>query len=136
MSYSLEFDHLLAFDQGDNGITLEVTLRLDAMEASCIAKIDTGSAYCIFPRSIGEKLGINIESGFPIKIGTATGVFGAFGHNVTITTFGSDFDSIVYFAKEDFFNRSVLGRFGWLDRVKIGLIDYEGKLFVSKYGEE
>ncbi len=39
----------------------------------------------------------------------------------------------VYFAKEESFTRNVLGRGGWLDRVKLGLIDYEGKLFLSEY---
>ncbi len=135
MPYPLEFDHLVTFDQGENGITIEVTLRLDTTEVSCLAKIDTGSAYCIFPRTIGEQLGINIESGFPMRIGTATGVFEAFEHNVTLATVGTDFDSVVYFAREEIINRIVLGRFGWLDRVRIALIDYEGKLFISKYGE-
>jgi hypothetical protein len=136
MPFTLEFDHQINFDQGESGITIEVTLRLDALEFTCLAKIDTGSAYCIFPRSIGEQLGIEIESGFPIKIGTATGVFEAFGHNVTLSTLGNNFDCVVYFAREEFIKRIVLGRFGWLDRVKLGLIDYEGKLFLSKYGEE
>jgi hypothetical protein len=43
--------------------------------------------------------------------------------------------STLYFAKEEFFTRNVLGRQGWLDRVKLGLIDYEGKLLLSAYGE-
>jgi hypothetical protein len=43
--------------------------------------------------------------------------------------------STVYFAKEESFTRNVLGRQGWLDRVKLGLIDYEGKLLLSAYGE-
>jgi hypothetical protein len=41
--------------------------------------------------------------------------------------------STVYFAKDESFTRNVLGRQGWLDRVKLGLIDYEGRLFLSKY---
>jgi hypothetical protein len=44
--------------------------------------------------------------------------------------------STVYFAKEESFTRNVLGRVGWLDRVKLGLIDYEGKLFLSEYNKE
>ncbi len=43
--------------------------------------------------------------------------------------------SKVYFAKEESFTRNVLGRQGWLDRVKLGLIDYEGKLLLSAYGK-
>jgi len=28
-----------------------------------------------------------------------------------------------------------LGRIGWLDRVKLGLIEQEGKLFLSRYNK-
>ena len=31
--------------------------------------------------------------------------------------------------------KGVLDRQGWLDRVKLGLIDYEGKLLLSAYRE-
>jgi hypothetical protein len=41
--------------------------------------------------------------------------------------------STVYFAAEEGFTRNLLGRQGWLDRVKWGLVDYEGRLFLSKY---
>lgn len=35
--------------------------------------------------------------------------------------------------KANYFDRNVLGRIGWLDRVKLGLIEQEGKLFLSEY---
>lgn len=41
--------------------------------------------------------------------------------------------SIVYFAESEYFDRNVLGRIGWLDKVKLGLIEQEGKLFLSEY---
>lgn len=46
------------------------------------------------------------------------------------------FDSLVFFAAEEGFARNVLGRFGWLDRVVLGLVDYEGKLYLNRYGNE
>jgi len=33
----------------------------------------------------------------------------------------------------NYFDCKVLGRIGWLNRVKLGLIDQEGKLFLSEY---
>lgn len=30
-------------------------------------------------------------------------------------------------------NQNVLGRHGWLERVVLGLVDYEGKLLLSRY---
>ena len=95
--------------------------------------IDTGSTYCIFKRYLGEGLGFNIESGNPVNISTATGSFRVFGHELTLAVLGIETISTVYFAEEDSFDRNVLGRIGWLDRVKLGLIEQEGKLFLSEY---
>lgn len=62
-----------------------------------------------------------------------TGAFAAFGHELTLSVLGIETFAKVYFAKEESFTRNVLGRQGWLDRVKLGLIDYEGKLLLSEY---
>lgn len=99
------------------------------------AKIDTGASYCIFERKHGEALGIDSENGTPERFSTATGTFLAYSHDVTLSTTGLVFDSFVFFAANEGFTRNVLGRFGWLDRVCLGLIDYEGKLYLSLYGE-
>jgi len=76
-----------------------------------------------------------IEAGTPIEIGTATGSFRAYGHELTLTVLGIETVSTVYFAESEYFDRNVLGRIGWLDRVKLGLIEQEGKLFLSKYSK-
>lgn len=66
-------------------------------------------------------------------IGTATGSFRAFGHELTLTVMEIETVSTVYFAESDEFDRNVLGRIGWLDRLKLGLIEPEGKLYLSLY---
>lgn len=43
------------------------------------------------------------------------------------------FDSYIFFASDESFRRNVLGRHGWLDRLIIGINDYEGKLYLSRY---
>jgi len=48
---------------------------------------------------------------------------------------GSEYETTVYFAKDYNFNRNILGRQGWLDRVRLGLIDYDGKLYLSEYND-
>lgn len=48
---------------------------------------------------------------------------------------GLEFQPTVYFAADENFTRNVLGRQGWLDRVRLGLIDYEGKLLLSDYND-
>ena len=70
-----------------------------------------------------------------IEFNTATGNFYAFGHELTLSVLGIETVSTVYFAESEYFDRNVLGRIGWLDRVKLGLIEQEGKLFLSKYNK-
>jgi len=134
MEHLLRFERLLEYDPGQDGVTVDVSLRLGQQNVSFPAKIDTGARYCIFERRHGEALGLNIEGGLPQPIGTVTGRFLTWGHEVTLSVAGFEFDSIVYFAANADLTRNVLGRHGWLDRVILGLVDYEGKLLLSRYG--
>jgi len=43
------------------------------------------------------------------------------------------FDSYVFFAADEGFRKNVLGRHGWLNRLIIGINDYDGKLYLSRY---
>ena len=131
---TIEFSEVYNYDTMLVGITVPVLLFDGAENSAFKAKIDTGSSFCIFERKNGERLGIEIESGEEIRISTATNSFTAYGHEVTIFVLGIETYSKVYFAKEESFTRNVLGRQGFLDRVKLGLIDYEGKLLLSAYG--
>ena len=129
----VEFDVVHFYDLSEIGIPLEVKIEYGDLTEEFSAKIDTGSTFCVFRRLHGEFLRIEIENGIPTEIGTATGSFRAFGHELTLTVLGIETVSTVYFAESDYFDRNVLGRIGWLDRVKLGLIEHEGKLFLSEY---
>lgn len=48
---------------------------------------------------------------------------------------GVEFDLTVYFAKYQNFNRNVLGRQGWLQRIRLGIVDYDGNLFLSHHDD-
>ncbi len=133
MTEIVEFDIVHFYDLREIGIPLKVKLEYGGLTEELTAKIDTGSTFCVFRRLHGEFLGIEIENGIPTELGTATGSFRAFGHELTLTVLGIETVSTVYFAEEDYFDRNVLGRIGWLDRVKLGLIEQEGKLFLSEY---
>lgn len=63
------------------------------------------------------------------------GSFDAYGHMVSLETLGYSFDVTVYFAAHESFTRNVLGRRGWLDQVRLGLVEYESKLYLSRYSE-
>ena len=134
-SYAIEFSTIHEYDTLKTGITLPVTLVYNSLTIDFEAKLDTGSSHCIFERRFGENLGLEIENGTLEKFGTATVGFFAYGHEVMLSVLDVENYSTVYFAKEESFTRNVLGRQDFLDRVKIGLIDYEGKLLLSAYGE-
>jgi hypothetical protein len=123
------------YDAGRNGINVPVEIRLSGKFAAFDAKIDTGSTNCIFARKYGEEIGIEIESGLPKRIRTATGSFLTYEHEVTLSVLGYDFDVLVCFAEDAAFQTNVLGRYGFLMQIKLGLIDYEGKILISAYGE-
>ncbi len=133
MSHQLTFARLAEYDPGHPSITVTARLGLGKLSVKCETKIDTGATYCIFARRIGEELGLDVESGGRQLISTATGVFLAFRHDVTLEVEGFEFDVSVCFAADEAFNRNVLGRHGFLDRMRIGVVDYEGKLYLDYY---
>lgn len=136
MKYGLSFEKLIEYDAGKPGISLSVELRLNETSIIIEAKVDTGSTNCFFEREYGEKLGFDIEAGEPQWVETAAGSFLTFGHWITLITDDFSFDSMIFFAKDESFNRNVLGRHDWLDRVIIGINDYDGKLYLSRYDSE
>lgn len=136
MPYIIDFEKLINYDAGQSGISINAELRLGDDFVEVLTKVDTGATYCIFERIHGEALGLDIEAGMPERISTAAGSFWAFGHQITLITEDFEFDSVVFFAQEESFRRNVLGRHGWLDRVKIAINDYDGQLFLSRYESE
>ena len=130
---NIEFAESYEYDTRLVGITVPVILFDGERNSAFKAKIDTGASFCIFERKNGERLGLEIERGEEITISTATDSFTAYGHELTMLVLSIETYTKVYFAKEESFTRNVLGRQGWLDRGKLGLIDYEGKLLLSAY---
>ena len=135
MDYQVNFSRLVNYDPGLAGITFDAAISLRGSLVALEVKLDTGSTNCVFERHYGESLGLNIESGERICIGTATGSFIAYRHFVTLAVLDHDFDSGVCFAEDASINRNVVGRLGFLDRIKLGLVDYDGKLYFSRYDE-
>lgn len=133
MIHRLSFSELLNYDAGQPGITVPVTLSLNQTRVSCEAKVDTGASLCVFARSYGEQLGLDIADGLRQVIGTVTGSFVAYLHEVNFSVAGLEFSAFVAFAEEEIFQRNVLGRRGFLEQVTLGLADYEGRLYLNHY---
>ena len=131
--HQIDFDRLHEYGTGKDSIEVPVTLHLGQTTVKFPAQLDTGAAFCVFERGYAEALGLAVETGSPLRFCTVAGSFDAYGHTLTLETLGYSFDVTVYFAVDESFTRNVLGRRGWLDQVRLGIVDYEGKLFLSRY---
>jgi hypothetical protein len=40
---------------------------------------------------------------------------------------------MVYFFGDERINKNLLGRAGWLDRIRLGLVDHDGELYLASY---
>lgn len=131
--YDLFFAHRITYPYQPD-IVVPVALSFDSATFIPIdAKLDTGSIFCVFQRHFAELFGLSVESGAPERIGTATGSFLAYGHELTVSACGLEWQAIVYFAESETFPINVVGRVGFLDRLRVALIDYEQELYLSHY---
>lgn len=132
---SLRFAKKVQYAVSQLGIPVPVVLANGALQIKLEAKIDTGADFCFFDSSYAELLGLELQQGIPKTIATPTGhSFQAYGHTLSLTTFGFTFDeAIVYFAEG--LRRNVLGRRGWLDQLRLGLVDYDRTLYLSRYDD-
>jgi len=130
---SIEFSRTHSYLPAVGGISLPVFLSDGAERVKLLAHVDTGASHCLFERRHADLLNLNVEAGEPTAFRTATGRVDAFGHLVTIETLGLNFESVVYFFADERINKNLLGRLGWLDRIRIGLIDHDGLLYLASY---
>lgn len=136
VAYTFNFLNRHSYDTTKTGITVPVELIHGANVVQVDAKLDTGASFCIFERTYGEMLGLDVEGGVPEAVSTANGTFQVFGHRLSITTLGFQFEAMVYFAADESIRRSVLGRRGFVDQLRLCLIEHDGELYVSKYDDE
>ena len=129
LSFSERFDYST---HGD--ILFPLVLSSDLSNRVLVrAKLDTGSDVCVFQKHYAELLGLQAERGISQRIRTATGSFSATGHEVTITVGQLEWQTTVYFAEDENFPVSVVGRQGFLHRLRAGLVDYEQILYLGPY---
>ena len=98
-----------------------------------IASVDTGSTFCVFHREYAGLLHLDLMAGAEERISTATGSFYCYGHDVTVSVFELEWQAIVYFAEPESFPANVVGRVGFLDRLQLGITDYEQAVYLGLY---
>jgi len=135
MSFQLSFTRRETYSSLASGISLETTLRFGELFINCDAKVDTGAEVCLFQRAIGEALEIPIEKGVNKRLETLTGVLTAYGHEVILEILGLQLQTVVYFAESYEVKRNLLGRQGWLQLIRLGIVDYDSELYLSMYDE-
>ncbi|HXB73836.1 MAG TPA: aspartyl protease family protein [Candidatus Acidoferrales bacterium] len=133
MPVSLEFAASHRYASTVDGIEVPVTLRASGQSIDLTAKVDTGAAHCIFERRYADLLGLTVESGRLQRFRTMSGSFSAYEHEITLESLGIEFSTFVFFAADSAFERNFLGRAGWLDHVRIAIIDYDGIFWLSAY---
>ena len=131
----LRFQHTYSYPFNRSGIAVPVFLGSGALETEVFAKVDIGADVCLFERNVALALDLDVEKGDPLWLETLTGSFLAYGHEVTVTTMELSFVLTVYFAANDAISRNLLGR-SWVRLTRLGVVDYDGKLFVSAYDDE
>ena len=131
---ALDFPVRHAYSPLAAGIEVPIALSSGAQhEVRFRAKMDTGASFCIFQREYAEQLGLEPEAGDRIMISTAMNSFDAYGHSVTLSCFEWQWETVVYFAASPAFRRNVLGRSGWLQQLRVAIVDYDSVLYLAKY---
>jgi predicted aspartyl protease len=135
VDYRLSFSERHPYDSRPEGITIPVVLKTDGKEIELLAKIDTGASDCLFEHAWGEALGLHVEDGFRKTYATVNGPFEAYGHEISLQVLGVEITAMVYFYANPSIERNVLGRRGWLDRLRFGLVDYEQVVYIADYNK-
>jgi hypothetical protein len=137
MSHQLTFTDALSYPSTIQGITLRIVLSSGSAVRETVAKLDLGAHVCLFSREIGDQLELDIKRGDPIKLGAIVfGSLDAFGHEVTLRVGSISVPLIVYFAKDYSLPMNFIGRQGWLQKVKLGVVDYENKVYLGEYDDK
>lgn len=136
MAQRLEFSHSHSYARNDWAVTLPVSLNAGGEGVDLLAAIDTGASHCIFEHSVGVRLGLRESDGEIKQFRTANAGFTAFGHEVEINALGIRTYSLVYFFADPAIRKNVLGRNGWLDRLRIGISDYDRTLYLATYTDD
>jgi hypothetical protein len=131
--HNLEFGIRHKYDDSVPGITVPVHLEYQGSRVQFDAKIDTGAELCLFDRGYGEALGIEIESGYRKELRTINSTLVAYGHEVTLSILDLNFDLMAFFYEAPEIHRNVLGRQGWLVKVRLGVVDYEQLVYIGSY---
>ena len=131
--YRLDFDTLHSYAAAQVGITVPVVLKSGDKSVPLAASIDTGATFCLFRAELATALGLELTNGELKRFRTANSNFDAYGHEVEMSVLGLTTFSTVYFFADAAINKNVLGRVGWLDRVRLGLVEHNSHIYLAPH---
>lgn len=136
--YALNYSHRYDYsDFSSSGIILPITLVAgQGYTLDFRGIVDTGSPFCVLERYNADMLGLDLYSGIQQRMITAAGTFTAYGHELIIQLFDYQWEATVFFHEDEGFSRNILGRTGFIDHLKIGLVDYNETIFIGSYDDE
>jgi hypothetical protein len=136
MQHQLSFSSLLNINQDQAGLLVPITLSTTDRDIKIEAFLDTGAKYSVLPRWVGEELGLDIEAGIQTDLMTGAGPMPTYLHYLTLTVGDLAFDDApICVSKFPEFSRCLLGRGGWIQSVRLGLVAYDDHPFLSLYNE-
>ena len=136
MSWDFSFSVRVEIVQDTLGLRLPATLSAAGRSTDLRVYLDTGAAYCVIPRSVGEQLGLDVEAGEATTLGTGGGPMPGFLHYATLTIGDFIFEDVpICVAKYPNFDRALLGRAGWLQKVRMNLITYDDALYLELHDQ-
>ncbi|MGE0127012.1 MAG: aspartyl protease family protein [Blastocatellales bacterium] len=130
MAYSFDFPIKHLYPDHDAGIPVAVFLSYGGKTEKVSAKLDTGADFCVFTHDVAMQLGVPLDTGLKKTFDTSGGLIDAYGHEVTINSFGHEHTAIVFFAAAPGHRRNLLGRQGWIRNFGIALFDYDSTLYL------
>ena len=134
--HQLSFNTRYRFDDRQDGITVPVLLRTAHRSVDLLAKIDSGADCCLFQRDYAAALSINVSAGERTAFRTVTGPFEAFGHELTLEVLGLQLSSLIYCYADPEIAKNVLGRRGFLNLLRLGLVEHDSTLYCSAYDDQ
>jgi hypothetical protein len=132
----LQFTRVHRYSSRDGSITVPLVLRSGGNTVDLVASVDTGASYCLFESAYAAELGLELTDGTLARFRTANSNFDAYGHEVEVDVLGAVTRSLVYFFAEPSINKNVLGRSGWLDRIRLGLVDHDRALYLASFNDD
>ena len=131
--YRLDFDTLHSYATERLGISVPLVLKFGDKSVRLAASIDTGATFCLFRAELAMALGLDLTSGERKRFRTANSNFDAYGHEVELSALGLTTFSMVYFSADVTIHKNVLGRVGWLDRVRLALVEHDSQIYLAPY---